>query len=83
MVKGAGGSGGGDFADRTTDRTLKRIKIRSGSRLDGIQCIYDDDSTTDWHGGGGGREDIFALNKDEAIVVCLPDAASFESYNHD
>ncbi|KAF5339698.1 hypothetical protein D9758_014901 [Tetrapyrgos nigripes] len=58
------------FEDPVTLRVLSRIYLRCGSRLDGIQCEYDDGLTTPWHGGQGGTAQIFVLDltKGEAIV---------------
>ncbi|KAK4175065.1 Jacalin-like lectin domain-containing protein [Triangularia setosa] len=50
---------------------LKSIKVRSGSRIDAIECIFNINgqmTPSGRKGGGGGGEGIFTLNNNERII---------------
>jgi hypothetical protein len=68
-----GGTGGGQFSDDLTQvRRLIRVNIRHGSRVDGIQAIWQTCEGTqqgNWHGGQGGQLSGFDLGPDEFIVL--------------
>lgn len=51
---------------------LKTVKVRCGSRIDAIECIFKlpdgREFSTGRKGGGGGGEQIFTLNENERII---------------
>lgn len=57
-----GGNGGQPFRDAERQSNLRQINIRCGTRVDSLQCIYADGSSTAKHGGSGGKDEIFALD---------------------
>ena len=63
MNKMYGGIGGWNFEDEFTTSDLQQIRVRYASRLDSIQCHYANGTSTVSHGGSGGREDKFYLDK--------------------
>ncbi|KAI0521297.1 Jacalin-like lectin domain-containing protein [Xylaria bambusicola] len=64
-----GGDGGQPFRDAERQSNLRQINIRCARRVDSLQCIYADGSSSEKHGGDGGRDEIFALDSDEAIIT--------------
>ena len=54
------------FEDKATSANLQKIVIRCGKELDSLTCEYDDRTTTDHHGGQGGTEDFFSLDKGDS-----------------
>ncbi|KAI0197985.1 Jacalin-like lectin domain-containing protein [Astrocystis sublimbata] len=68
-IKIVGGSGDQFFQDDERESNLRQIHIRCDHRVDSLQCIYDDGSSSDKHGGDGGKDEIFALGPDEAIIT--------------
>lgn len=67
-----GGSGGGEFSDDLTEVCrLVEVRVRSGARVDAIQCVWEladgDTRVGALHGGGGGGEHAFTLDHGEYI----------------
>jgi hypothetical protein len=68
-----GGDGGNTFSDNLTEICrLVEVKVRHGSTVDAITCVWTTPSgsrvTGDRHGGGGGSESVFSLLEGEHIV---------------
>ena len=61
-----GQAGGNYFEDKVTSANLRRIVIRCGKELDSLRCEYDDGTKTDHHGGQGGSEYFFYLDKGDS-----------------
>ena len=70
----SGGTGGKSFVDDAIDYDgvyLKEIRVRSGKRIDSIQCIYEESDGHTYigptNGGSGGESNHFILDDDEFI----------------
>jgi hypothetical protein len=68
-----GGNGGTAFSDDLTEAArLLGFVIRSGSRVDSIQAIYQRADGTSFsgpqHGGNGGTQQAFAFAEDEFVT---------------
>ena len=58
-----GGENGHLFEDPANPANLEQVRIRCWKYVDSLHCMYDDDgTTTGYHGGQGGREQIFFLD---------------------
>ncbi|KAL8691868.1 MAG: hypothetical protein Q9218_002995, partial [Villophora microphyllina] len=74
-----GGNGGSAFEDGTTSANLQQIRVRCASRVDSLQCVYDNKDTTAYHGGLGGKDDIFYLGKVNIWAGNMVDAIQFQT----
>ena len=67
-----GGPGGGEFCDCLAETCrLAEVRVRSGSRVDAIQAVWEFSNGTTVagtrHGGGGGTEHSFRVEKGNPI----------------
>ena len=63
-----GGKGGKPFEDPPSKSDLTAIRIRARGYIDSLQCVYKDDTQTEYHGGNGGDDYLFSL--DDGTVAC-------------
>jgi hypothetical protein len=69
-----GGRGGSAFTDQDFQQgaRISAIRIRAAGRIDGIQAVYtlQDGRVIEgqFHGGRGGRENVFTLDSDEYVT---------------
>lgn len=50
------------------DKTIKKVRMHIGGRVDGIKLVYADGSETDWCGAATGEEEFFELYEGEYIT---------------
>jgi len=74
-MKGTKSGTGFDMLSSISDpfpANLKSIKVRSGDRIDALECMFTlasgGEFSTGRMGGGGGKEQIFTLNDNERII---------------
>lgn len=59
------------FEDPVVTSDLTEIRVRCGSRVDNVRCIYANGAQSASHGGNGGREEIFYLARGIVLLKIL------------
>jgi hypothetical protein len=74
MTNLAGGRGGRPFSDQDVPlgARITEIRVAGGDRIDSVQVVYmlpnGRVTAGEQHGGGGGRQRVFRLDRDEYVI---------------